>query len=128
MEGEPQQMGLFRSHFNCRVAVAESALATLECDESALFPAERAALRNAVAKRRREFVAGRVLARRAMAVLGFPQEPVLVGARRAPIWPAGLIGSISHTATGCAVALTPDRYFRSIGLDVEDTTPLEPEL
>ncbi len=121
-------MNLVRPLFDDRVAVAETDLAALICDESDLSPAERAAVLNAVAKRRREFVVGRVLARRAMAALGIPRQPVLVGQDRAPVWPEGIVGSITHTTTSCAVALAHAHDFRSIGVDVETATPVAPEL
>jgi 4'-phosphopantetheinyl transferase EntD len=96
--------------------------------EGALFPEEAVALERAVEKRRREFVAGRVLARRALARLGASPAPIPRGDDRAPIWPNGYVGTISHTRSICAAAVARDGDVRSLGLDVEDASPLAPEL
>jgi 4'-phosphopantetheinyl transferase EntD len=98
---------------------------TLETDrelvETELFPEEERALGRAVEKRRREFVTGRALARRALARLGAGDGPVPVpsGERGEPVWPDGVVGSITHCAVlrACAVARTDD--VASVGIDAE---------
>jgi len=92
------------------------------------WPEERAALSRALPGRLREFDAGRAAARAAMAGLGVAPAPVLHGADRAPIWPAGLTGSITHGAGACLAAVARRRDLRAIGLDLEADAPLEPEL
>ncbi|GDY78421.1 hypothetical protein SAV31267_079060 [Streptomyces avermitilis] len=47
--------------------------------DGALYPEEQAVIARAVEKRRREFTAVRVCARRAMEKLGVPPQPVLPG-------------------------------------------------
>lgn len=95
----------------------------------ALFPGEQAAIHSAVEKRRREFIAGRTCARRAMAALGEGPAPILQGKDRAPIWPPGLVGCITHTDTWCAVAVARIADgFQSLGLDIEPAAPIKPEL
>lgn len=97
--------------------------------DDTLLPGERAAIVHAVEKRRREFVAGRTCARRAMAALGEPPVAILQGEDRAPIWPPGLVGSITHTDNLCAVAVARIADgFRSLGLDIEPATPLKQKL
>ena len=98
----------------------------IDAEAAGLFPEECRALAGAVERRRREFQAGRACARQAMRGLGIAPMAVPVGADRAPIWPAGVIGSISHNETRCAaaLALTSDR-FRAIGLDIEAAAPLD---
>ncbi|MBL3608796.1 4'-phosphopantetheinyl transferase family protein [Rhodovulum sulfidophilum] len=59
-------------------------------------------LARAMPKRCCEYLAGRLLARAALAALGHPGGPVLPGPGRAPVWPAGAAGSISHSADICA--------------------------
>ena len=71
-----------------------------------------------VAKRRREFTAGRLFARQALARLGRPASPILTHDRR-PLWPAGTIGSITHARDRCAAAVAPVEDLAGIGLDVE---------
>ncbi|MBA2669899.1 MAG: 4'-phosphopantetheinyl transferase superfamily protein [Gemmatimonadetes bacterium] len=91
--------------------------ADAELDEREL-PAE---LRQAVASRRRAFLAGRYCARRALAALlpGGAELQVGYGPHGAPIWPDGVVGSITHTGSlaSAAVALATD--VRGLGIDSE---------
>lgn len=75
----------------------------------------------AIAARQTEFAAGRHAARMAMAQLGHLQQPIVHGADRAPIWPAGLNGSITHSATLCLAAVTQAPLL--VGIDLEPATP-----
>ncbi|MFK7753069.1 MAG: 4'-phosphopantetheinyl transferase [Sedimentitalea sp.] len=89
---------------------------------------ESAALQRAVPARQRAFAAGRSAARRAMAKLNKPISPVLMGTDRAPIWPPGLVGSLSHSQTCCIAALARAQDCTSLGVDVEERTGLDPDL
>ncbi|MBL7620905.1 4'-phosphopantetheinyl transferase superfamily protein [Frankia sp. AgB1.8] len=91
--------------------------------EAELFPAEEALLARAVPKRRREFTAGRVCARRAMARLGVAPAPLLAGPNREPLWPAGLVGSITHCEGYRAAAVARAGDVLSIGIDAEPNGP-----
>jgi 4'-phosphopantetheinyl transferase EntD len=94
-----------------------------------LLPGEERAVARAVPSRRREFCAGRACARKAMAALGAQAAPILQGEDRAPIWPAGLVGSITHTESWCAAAVArTEDGIDAIGLDVEPAEPLDPAL
>lgn len=85
-----------------------------------LLPAELACLSDrAVPSRRRDFTAGRVCARRALAALGLPAAPVPAAPDRSPVWPAGVVGAITHTHGYCAAAAARSGEIRSIGLDAE---------
>jgi 4'-phosphopantetheinyl transferase EntD len=84
-----------------------------------LTPDEWAYIRGAVPKRRAEFATGRVLARQALAALDVTPVSLPPQADRAPCWPAGVTGSISHTAGWCVVVLDRSPPIRSLGLDVE---------
>jgi 4'-phosphopantetheinyl transferase EntD len=88
------------------------------------FPEEEAAIREAVEKRRREFVTARACAREALAKLGLPSQAVPVGPRGAPQWPPGIVGSITHCDgyRGCAVARSHDLV--ALGIDAERDEPL----
>ncbi|GAA2706158.1 4'-phosphopantetheinyl transferase [Micromonospora olivasterospora] len=85
-----------------------------------LLPAERACLgERAVESRRRDFTAGRVCARRALARLGVPEAAVPSAPDRSPVWPAGLVGTITHTRGYCAAAVARAGEVRSVGMDAE---------
>jgi len=77
-------------------------------------------IQNAVVKRKSEFIAGRYCAHRSLAPWTVPQGIIGIGEGRCPVWPAGIVGSISH-CHGYAIAATArtDDLF-AVGLDVED--------
>ncbi|HEU4406000.1 MAG TPA: 4'-phosphopantetheinyl transferase superfamily protein [Polyangiaceae bacterium] len=80
-------------------------------------------LAKAVPKRKAEFVAGRHCARLALEQAagggGGPFAPLPVGPERAPVWPAGYVGSITHTHGYVAAAAARAGAVRSLGLDSE---------
>lgn len=86
------------------------------------------AIEHVTAARAREFAAGRAAARAAMEQLGHLPRPVLQGPDRAPVWPAGLTGSITHTAQDALAVVTEDPAVRALGLDLEPAQPLDPGL
>ena len=92
--------------------------------EVELFPEEAVAVGNAVAKRRREFVTARACARAALARLGYPEQAVPAGPRGEPVWPAGVVGSITHCAGYRACAVAPASELLTIGVDAEPGEPL----
>ncbi|MFH9657814.1 4'-phosphopantetheinyl transferase [Streptomyces sp. NPDC017248] len=87
--------------------------------QAPLHPEEEALVVRAVAKRRREFAAVRGCARRAMEKLGVPPQAVVSGERGAPLWPAGLAGSMTHCQDYCAAALVRATDLASLGIDAE---------
>lgn len=96
--------------------------------EAELHPEEAAAIARAIERRRREFAAGRACVRRAMARLGVAPVAVPNDERRAPRWPEGLVGSISHTGDYCAVVIARREVARAVGLDVEKDSPVKERL
>lgn len=93
-----------------------------------LWPSEQIATGSMVEKRLREFAAGRAAARLAMAELGVGASGVRMAADRAPIWPEGLTGSITHTDLHALSLVAFRRDMRAIGVDLEDAVPLAPDL
>ncbi|PWU43231.1 4-phosphopantetheinyl transferase [Micromonospora globispora] len=92
-----------------------------------LLPAELACLSDgAVESRRRDFTAGRACARRALAGLGLPVLPVPAATDRSPVWPAGVVGTITHTDGYCAAAAARSAEIRSVGMDAERHKELSP--
>lgn len=100
-----------------------------EPGDAALLHAEEAAhLHKAIAKRVGEFAAGRLCAREALAQLGIAGFPLLVGADRRPLWPEGVVGSITHTHGYGAAVAAPARQIRAIGVDAEVIGRVKPAL
>lgn len=101
-----------------------TAVATRADLATALFAEEARSLGSAVEARRREFETGRACARQALARLGLPAVAIGGGPRGEPLWPAGIVGSITHCARyrACAVARAHD--VRAVGIDAEPHAPL----
>ncbi|MEH7829983.1 4'-phosphopantetheinyl transferase family protein [Gemmobacter denitrificans] len=76
-------------------------------------------LRNAVPKRQREFLAGRICAALALRAAGLPER--LGQQDRAPVWPAGAAGSISHSDSRVVAAVSRDHA--ALGVDCEIIMP-----
>lgn len=106
-----------------RVAVG---LADPRAPQPDLVGGEGAHLARAIDKRRREFAAGRAAARAAMAQLGGAPLAIPMAEDRAPIWPKGWQGSISHKDTLAAAMVTQEAA--TLGLDLEEATPLDEKL
>ncbi len=93
-----------------------------------LFPEEEPIVSRAVEKRRREFASGRACARLALGELGVAPVAILSGAHREPLWPPGVVGSLTHTHGLCWAAVAPGARFRGLGVDAEPDVPLAPAL
>jgi 4'-phosphopantetheinyl transferase EntD len=89
-----------------------------------LYADEEALLAHAVDKRRREFTTVRVLARRLLDELGFAPAPILRDERGAPIWPHGVVGSMTHCDGFRAVAVARAASVPTIGIDAEPALAL----
>jgi 4'-phosphopantetheinyl transferase EntD len=105
------------------VVVAE---AYAERWETRLLPEELPIVRGAVEKRRRDFAAGRNCARRALEGLGWPEFPLLSGPNREPLWPPGVLGSITHCHGYCAAVAAREGLdgIRGLGIDAELNEPV----
>jgi len=119
---------LFRGLLPSSIVLEESTPERFGDDLRELTEGEAALMTKAVAKRRREYTAGRVLARRAATKLGLGPIEVLPREDRAPRWPEGVVGSITHTRGHVAVALARAEAFAGVGLDVEQAEPLKKRL
>jgi 4'-phosphopantetheinyl transferase EntD len=85
-----------------------------------LLPEEQDLVARAVRKRRLEVTNVRTAARRALARIGVPPVPILRGPKGQPLWPAGVVGSMTHTAGYCAAAVADVGKIRSVGIDAEE--------
>jgi 4'-phosphopantetheinyl transferase EntD len=88
-------------------------------DPATLLPAEAACAVGFAERRLREFAAGRLCARLALAELGVLNLPLLVGPAREPLWPDGFTGSITHADRYCAAAVCRAEDIVSLGIDAE---------
>jgi 4'-phosphopantetheinyl transferase EntD len=94
-----------------------------------LLPGEAGLLGpRAVSKRREEFTAGRTCAREALALLGIPRRSILQGKENQPLWPEGVVGSITHCPGYCAAAVASLDRCGGIGIDAEPNKSLPPEV
>lgn len=69
-----------------------------------------------------EYAGGRLAARRAMAGIGLPPVAIPMGTDRAPVWPDGLAGSITHSGGVCLAAVSTGAM---LGIDLEQDRPLD---
>lgn len=73
---------------------------------------------DAVLKRQAEFFAGRLCAKHALAYWGI-DGAVERHVNRAPIWPVGMIGSISHSGNYAMAIVIPEVHAELVGIDCE---------
>ncbi|WP_439427376.1 4'-phosphopantetheinyl transferase family protein [Micromonospora sp. LA-10] len=88
------------------------------------YPGEAALIAAAVKSRRREFITARRCARQAMGLLGLPPAPIRSGPKREPLWPAGVVGSLTHCSGYRAAAVARAAEISSVGIDAEPHGPL----
>jgi 4'-phosphopantetheinyl transferase EntD len=94
--------------------VADLTRAGIDPDEEKLLS------RRVTRFRRRGFRLGRLAASRALSGLGVDPEPVLRGEGREPLWPTGIVGSISHTGEYGVAAVALSETSGGIGIDLEN--------
>lgn len=111
--------------FTAQVAGAQ---ADAGSPQDALWPEEFSAIAAARPARRREFAAGRAAARAALRRLGQAPCAIVMGADRAPVWPCGVHGSITHSARTALAVVSRDMRLQGLGLDMEPASPLEAAL
>ena len=76
-------------------------------------------IQSAVIKRKSEFLAGRYCAKKALAEYNINDYTIYALKNRAPSWPKGYIGSISHTSDSAYSIVTKDTEYSGIGIDAE---------
>lgn len=83
-----------------------------------------------VTSRQAEFLHGRLAARAGLAALNRGTEQVGIGDHREPLWPDGVVGSISHTRTVAAAAVLRRDRCACVGIDLAElvSDALEPSL
>jgi 4'-phosphopantetheinyl transferase EntD len=88
-------------------------------EDIVLFAEEEASVGQAVDGRRREFTTARACVREAFGRLGLPPSALINGARGEPLWPAGIVGSITHCDGYRACAIARSTEMATIGIDAE---------
>jgi enterobactin synthetase component D len=76
-------------------------------------------LSDAVAKRRAEYVAGRLCARRGLWLLDGRKSAPGMNEDRSPRWPVGCVGAITHSHGWAAALVAHRQAYAGIGLDAE---------
>ena len=92
------------------------------------YAVEEAAVARAVPARRAEFLTARALARAALSDLGVAPTGIAARADRAPAWPPGIVGAITHTRGLCAVVVAAVAGGGSgigVGIDAERDVVLD---
>jgi enterobactin synthetase component D len=84
-----------------------------------------ASIQRSVAKRQAEFLAGRLCARAALQQLDQLDCVPAIGEDRAPVWPAHISGSITHSTGHAAAIVGRKAQWRGLGMDLENLLTLE---
>lgn len=95
-------------------------------DQEVMFDEEALLVASSIPERRAEFLTGRRCAHLALSKLGVTSQPILRGTNREPLWPEGVVGSITHCGDYCAAAVAYSHGERWIGIDAEPNEPLPP--
>lgn len=97
-------------------------------DEDALLPEEVRAFAGSVVKVKRASGAARIVARQLLTQLGYPASALPKSASGAPVWPAGVTGSLAHDSRVAIAAVGLSRDVGALGIDVEPAELLPSEL
>jgi len=97
-------------------------------DEHALMKEEVQAFATSVVKVQRASGAARIVARQLLTQLGHPDCSLPKGVSGAPVWPAGVIGSLAHDARVAVAAVGMRANVGGLGIDVEPAECLPSEL
>lgn len=84
--------------------------------------------RRAAPSRRLEFRIGRAAAHQALRLLGHDSVPILRGENGEPVWPDGIVGSITHIAGRALCVVSRREQCGGLGLDIEHRDRDFPEL
>lgn len=93
-----------------------------------IHPDEFGHVAGSAQKRRRDFALGRSCARAALVELGQGDAVIAKGDDGAPVWPSGIVGSITHTNGYAAALVGENRHFAGLGIDAERAGGVTPDL
>lgn len=95
-----------------------------EADPARLMAIEKTQIAAAAERRKREYAAVRELARALLSEFGEPPQPIPSLPSRAPLFPPGFVGSLSHSTDRALAVMARERDLLSIGCDIEPGDPL----
>lgn len=75
---------------------------------------------NSSKKRQAEFAVGRFLAHKEINKKGIYVDDIAIGENRCPLWPKGIIGSISHSDNYAVCCVLYNKECAGIGIDIEE--------
>lgn len=96
-------------------------------DEDTLLNTEIASMSSSVVAARRASGAARIVARTLLAQLGHARAALPKSASGAPVWPAGITGSLAHDDQVAVAAVGRQRDVGAVGIDVEPALALPSE-
>ena len=82
-------------------------------------------LHRAVEKRQAEYLAGRYCAKNALRAINADVPIISSGKHREPLWPVGVVGSISHSSDTAVACVSKSPRILGIGIDLEKTIDSE---
>ncbi|QSP93690.1 4'-phosphopantetheinyl transferase superfamily protein [Marinobacter salinisoli] len=86
------------------------------------YQEERDLVSLAVEKRQMEFFTGRKLARQALSKANAAEGPILRGPTGNPIWPDGIVGSITHDRSYALAVVAQSPPLKGLGIDLVENT------
>jgi enterobactin synthetase component D / holo-[acyl-carrier protein] synthase len=92
---------------------------TTAAPRAALTATELTFISHCAQKRIDDFTRGRACAHRGLRELGLEEVSLLAGDKREPLWPAGIIGSITHTSGFAAAVVGRRSSIEALGIDCE---------
>ena len=97
----------------------QAAVGRVADHRSALSNEERQHIGHAVQSRQFAYSTGRYLAKRALAELGVPVSSILTHPSRRPVWPEGIVGSITHSRRYGIAIVCRCPGLAGVGVDLE---------
>ena len=77
-------------------------------------------VQHAVPKRQAEYLVGRYCANKALTQLGKEVTEIRTGQHRQPLWPEGIVGSISHSNEAALACVSRSNHIIGLGIDLEE--------
>jgi 4'-phosphopantetheinyl transferase EntD len=115
--GNPAQLSSQLAELFPAAVVATELLG--EAPLSVLKEVEIQSITHCSKKRIEDFTRGRACAHRALEQLGIQGCSLLSGEKREPLWPSGIVGSITHTTGFAAAVVARGAEVEGLGIDCE---------